>query len=76
MTNQITLRAATLYRDGEPRASQSHDWIANPIGSSAAPACASNRRVWTRNEPAVSFVRDDREFCKECEALRASPAKP
>ena len=70
MTNQITLRAATLYRDGQARASLAHDWIANPIGSSAAPACASNRRVWTRNEPAVAFVCDGREMCRECAALR------
>ncbi len=62
MTNTITLRATTLYRDGEARASQSHDWQIDPNGSSAAPECAPNRRVWTRGTPEVAFLRDDREF--------------
>ena len=70
-TNTITLRATTLYCDGEARASTSHDWRLDPNGSSAAPACAQNRRVWTRSEPSVAFLRDGLELCRDCEALRA-----
>ena len=75
MTNTITLRATTLYRDGEARASISHDWIVNPNGSSAAPACAPNRCVFVRGTPEVAFLRDGREFCKDCMALRDKPAE-
>ena len=72
MTNKITLRATTIHRDGEARASRSHDWIANPNGSSAAPACRPNCCVFVRGTPEVAFLRDEREFCKDCEALRAA----
>lgn len=68
--NRITIRQATLYRDGNAIATTAHDWQIDPNGSSAAPACAPNRCVWTRLEPQVAFVRDGREPCKECEALR------
>ena len=66
--NRITIRQATLHRDGNAIADRAHDWRVEE--SSAAPECAPNRRVWTRATPEVAFLRDGREFCKECEALR------
>ena len=70
--NKITIRQATLYRDGNAIASTSHDWRRDPNGSSAAPACRPNCCVFVRGEPQVAFLRDGREFCKDCEALRAA----
>ena len=72
--NKITIRQATLYRYGNAIATTARDWRIDPNGSSAAPACRPNCCVWTRLEPQVAFVRDGREFCKDCEALRE--AKP
>ena len=72
--NRITIRQATLYRDGNAIATTAHDWQLDPNGSSAAPACRPNCCVFVRREPQVAFVRDERELCKECAALRE--AKP
>lgn len=73
-TNTITLRASTYYSDGEARSTTAHDWRIETNGSGGAPACATNRRVWTRNEPQVVFLRDGAELCRDCADLRA--AKP
>lgn len=69
-TNRITIRQATYYHAGEARSALSHDWLWRE--SAARPVCRPNCWTFTRNTPEVAFLRDDREFCKDCEALRAA----